>query len=148
MDARVERLKTPGACKRFVKNAIEHDRPDLALEAEQRAVELKAQSHGADTQAERECLQAIYAYEETLTRKNGRTTRASRTWQKIKRDGILEAVDDIVSRPKETAGYQALEEAGLERFAFEAVVLRYPESFSEEAVARSAERVEEWKSAD
>jgi hypothetical protein len=79
MDERVKRIKTPEGCKRFAKNAVEHDRPDLALEAHRRAVELKAQEYGAETQAERECLQAIYAYEETLTRKNGRTTRASRT---------------------------------------------------------------------
>ena len=66
----------------------------------------------------------------------------------IKRHGILTAVDRAVNRPKETAGYAALLEMGLEDFAFEAVVVRYPELFSEEAVERSKERIEQRKSAD
>lgn len=124
---------------------MDHDRPDLALEARQRAIELKAGAHGAETEAERKCLEAIYAYEEILTARNKRRTRADRTWQMIKRHGILIAVERAVNRPKETAGYAALVEMGLEDFAFEAVVVRYPELFSEEAVARSKERIEQHK---
>ena len=146
MDERVKKLKTPEACERFFKNAMEHDRPDLAQEARRKAVELRAEAHGAETKPERECLKAIFAYEETLTVKNGRRTRASRTWQMINRHGILTAVDRAVNRPKETVGYTALLNMGLEDYAFEAVVVRYPELFSEEAVARSKERIEQRKS--
>ena len=37
------------------------------------------------------------------------------------------------SMPKETEGYRVLVEMGMEDMAFEAVVLRHPESFSPEA---------------
>ncbi len=145
VDYRIMKLKTPKDCDIFAKNAEEHGRSDLAHEAHRKAIELKAEGHGAMTQAESECLEAVYAYERILTERNGRTTRASRTWQMIKRRGILPAVERAVNRPHETAGYTALLEMGLEKFAFEAVIVRYPDLFSDEAVQRSKERIEHWE---
>ena len=144
MDSRIEKLTTVEACTRFAANATRLGRPDLADEARQRAVEIRAESHGAESDAERECLQAIYAYEEVLSNKNGRRTRASRTWQMIKRHGILEAAERAVNRDKETSGYTALVDMGLQGFAFEAVILRHPEQFSEEAVEKSRQRMRDW----
>lgn len=133
------------SCEIFAKNAEDRGRSDLAQAARQRAIELGAKSHGAATKEEQECLEAVYAYERILTERNGRTTRASRTWQMIKRRGILPAVERAVNRPYETAGYTALLEMGLEKFAFEAVIVRYPDLFSDEAVQRSKERIEHWE---
>ena len=145
MDERVKRLKTPEQCATFEKNALERNRPDLAGEARQRGVQLQAEKHGAKTQAEMECLEAVFAYERVLSDKNARKTRASRTWPMIRERGILAAVESVVSRPDEAAGYTALREMGLEQYAFEAVVLRYPKLFSPEAVSRSQERVQKWQ---
>lgn len=144
MDEKVAKLKTPEECKRFAKNALKRNRPDLAEEARKRAVELRAKAYGARTDVERECLEAVYAYEEVLTAKNERRTRASRTWKMIKTHGILGAVERAVNRGKETVGYTALLEMGLQDFAFEAVVVRHPELFSPEAVQRSKARIDEW----
>ena len=144
MDPRIERLKTVEACERFAVNATRLGRPDLADESRQRAVEIRAEAHGAKSAAEKECLQAIYAYEEVLTEKNGRRTRASRTWQMIDRHGIVEAVERAVNRPQETVGYTALVEMGLQEYAFEAVILRHPDVFSEEAVSSSKQRLLDW----
>ena len=146
MDERVRNLKTPEQCEIFARNATERDRPDLADEARVRGVQLRAESYGAKTDAEREAIQAIYAYEEVLTQKNGKRTRASRTWPMIKRYGIIGAVERAVNREAETQGYTALVEMGLEDFAFEAVILRYPDVFSDEAVERSKKRLSEWRS--
>lgn len=146
MDERVRNLKTPEQCEIFARNATERDRPDLADEARVRAVQLRAEAYGAQTDAEREAIQAIYAYEEVLTQKNGKRTRASRTWPMIKRYGIIGAVERAVNREVETQGYTALVEMGLEDFAFEAVILRHPDVFSDEAVERSKKRLSEWRS--
>jgi hypothetical protein len=51
----------------------------------------------------------------------------------IERHGIIEAVERAVNRSSETIGYKALLEMGLEEYAFEAVILRHPELFGEEA---------------
>lgn len=141
MDDRVKKLKTPKECETFARNAIAQDRADLAAEARQRAVELRAASYGATSAAERECLEAIYAYEEILFEKHGRRIKASRTWQMIKRRGIIAAIEQAVDRPDGTAGFTALQKVGLENFAFEAVILRHSELFSDSAVDRSRQRM-------
>ena len=144
MDPRIGKLKTVEECQRFAANAERLNRPDLADQARRRAVEIKAEQHGAESAAEKACLQAIYAYEEVLSAKNGRKTHASRTWQMIDRHGILGAAERAVNRPQETAGYTALVDMGLEEFAFEAVILRHPEAFSRESVERSKQRLRDW----
>jgi hypothetical protein len=147
VDKRVQALRTTEECAGFIKNAVRLGHPELAQQARQRAVQLLALAFGAGTDAEREALEAIYAYEAVLSERNGRKTRASRTWQMIKRHGILQAVERAVNRSEETAGYAALVEMGLEQYAFEAVVLRYQSLFSSECVARSSQRVAEWRNA-
>ncbi|MDH3692453.1 MAG: hypothetical protein OEU36_23725 [Gammaproteobacteria bacterium] len=144
MDERIKRLDTPKKCEIFARNATEHGRPDLAQEALQRAVQIRADEHGAGTPAEKEALQAIYDYEELLTNKNGRRTRAHRTWQMIKRHGMIEAIERAVNRPVEPQGYTLLVEMGLEELAFEAVILRHPEVLSEDARRISNERLKVW----
>ena len=145
MDDRVKNLDTPKKCEVFAKNALLKDREDLAKQAKARAIELKAEDYGAETLAEREAIKAVYAYEEVLSARNGKKTRASRTWPMIQKYGIINAVERAVDRKAETKGYTALLEMGLEAYAFEAVILRYPELFSESAVEISQRRMSEWK---
>jgi hypothetical protein len=143
-DPRIAKLKTVKDCEVFEQNAIRLNEMDLARQARRRKVVLKAQSLESATNVERECLAAVYAYEETLLAKNGKRTRARRTWDMIDRHGILTAVERAVNRPTETLGYRALTSMGLKDFAFEAVILRYPSHFSDEAVQRSKSRIAEW----
>jgi hypothetical protein len=142
MDERVARLNTPQECEQFAINVADR-LPELALAARRRAVELRAAMHGAATDAEREALQAVYACERVLSNRRGKTVRASRTWQMIKRHGIIKAVERAVDRPDVTAGYTALVEMGMPDFAFEAVVCRHPNVFTAEALKRSQERLKE-----
>lgn len=145
MDERVKKIDTPKKCEIFAKNCIERGREDLAIQAKQRAVQLRAEAYGAKSDAEKEAIAAIYAYEEVLSARNGKKTRAGRTWQMIGRHGIIGAVERAVNRPVETQGYTALVEMGLEDYAFEAVIVRYPTLFSNEAVKISQERINQWK---
>lgn len=141
MDERIARLKSAAECSSFATNAARQGRNDLVEAARRRAVELRAEEYGASTPVERECLEAVFAYEQVLSAKNGKNTRASRTWQMIERHGIITAVERAVDRNTETVGYTSLIEMGLGEFAFEAVILRHPEHFSDAAVTRSRERV-------
>ncbi len=140
----VDKLKTPEECERLIKN-VQIRLPEMALRARRKAIELRAAKHNVTSAAEREALQAVYAYEEILSKKHGRRTRASRTWQMIKRRGIIGAVEKAVNRPQETIGYTILMEMGLPDLAFESVILRYPTLFSSEAVERSKARMAEWE---
>ncbi len=143
-DEKVSRLKTSEDCESFAKN-VEAKHPDLALQARRRAVELRAVAHGAETVAEREALEAMYAVEEVISQRNGKKTRASRTWQSIQRHGILQTAECVVSRSKPTDCYEALVEMGMDDFTFEAVVLCHETLFQPETIERAKARLNERK---
>lgn len=136
------RLTTPEECEQFARNALAKY-PLLAQEARRRSVELRAIAHGASSDAEREALECVYALDEVATQRNGRRTRASRTWQSIARHGVLETVERVLGRPNPTAGYIELMDLNLQDFTFEAVVLKYPSLFKPETLERARTRVEE-----
>lgn len=75
--------------------------------------------------------------------KSKRKTRASRTWQMIKRHGIIGAAERAVDRAIEPAGYKVLIEMGLQDLTFEAVIVRYPDAFNQEVVLRARARLKE-----
>lgn len=145
MDERIKNLDTPKKCEIFANNALTAGREDLAKQARARAIQLKAEAYGAETSAEEEAIEAVYAYEEVLSAHNGKKTRASRTWPMIQKYRIINTVERAVNRKAETKGYTALLEMGLEAYAFEAIILRYPELFSESAVEISQQRMKEWE---
>ena len=146
MDETVRQLETPEECEQFIKN-VQKKYPALALEARHKAVELRAAKHGVQTTVEQELLEAVYAYEEALSAKKGRKTRAARTWQMIERHGIIDAAERVVDRKDATLGYKTLIEMNMQDFAFEAVVLRHPNSFSQATVDRAKARIDESKNA-
>ena len=90
-------------------------------------------------------MEAVYAYERALSQVKGKKIRASRTWPMIKKQGIIAAVERIVTRKNETTGYRVLVEMGMQDMAFEAVVLRHPDVFSVEAVEQSQSRLQRWE---
>lgn len=146
MDERVARLDTHEECEQFAKN-VESRLPELALAARRRAVELCAGAYGAESAVEREAIEAVYAYEAGKSKLRGRNVRATRTWQMIKRHGIIPAIEKVVSRPDAADGYKVLVEMNMTDFAFEAVVCRNSDAFSAEALARSQKRMREWEDA-
>ena len=145
MEDIIKKIDSPTKCEIFAKNCIEKGRMDLALKAKERAVQLRAESHEVESDVELEALKAVYAYEETLKTKNGKRTSATRTWQMINRHGIIAAVERAVSRTKQTQGFRSLIALGLEEYAFENVVLKYPNYFSDKAISISSERIHNWK---
>lgn len=144
MDERVKKIKTVKGCYNFIENATRLGGTELVKQAYLRATEIQIEEHNATSTAEKEALQAVFAYEQTLRVKHGKSIKASRTWQMIKKLGIIEAVNKAVNRPNETLGYTALMEMGLAEFAFEAVILRHSDTFSTEAVEISKKRLADW----
>ena len=149
MDERILKIPTPERCEIFAENALAKNRPELALEARQRAIQLRAEigaeKYGAETDVEKECLQVVYAYEQVLSANRGKSIRASRTWQMFKRHGIIDAVEKAVNRKQDPTGYLALVEIGMEEYTFEAVIVKYPKSFTPDVVDISNRRLAERK---
>jgi len=139
-DDPIAKLRSPEGAKQFAANVARRD-PELAKRATRRGVELQALAKGASSQVELECLEAVYAYELAMSQRDGKTKRASRTWPMIERDGILPAVEHIVTKPEPSIGYTTLVQMGIEDKAFEAVVLRHPSHFSAKAVSSASARL-------
>jgi hypothetical protein len=143
MDYRVERLRTPAECEIFAKNATDRQHPELAEEARRKALNLQAAEHETTSPVESEAFAAVYAYELHLTRKNGRKTRATKTWAIVKSHGIIEAIQRAVSRTPDPAVVVALRELGLNDLTFEAVVVRHQAAFDAATVELSKTRLAE-----
>jgi len=141
MDYRIERLRTPAECESFAKNALTRHHPELALQARRRAIDLQVSTHETGSAVEAEGLAAVYAYEALLTRRNGKKTRATATWQAVRRHGIIEAVQRALNRPPDEPGAVTLRDLGLEDLAFEALVMRHEASFSAAAIEVSKARL-------
>lgn len=142
MDERIARLTTPKAARTFAKNAAERGRPDLETEALEHARTLQAIQDGHTSPAQRAIATALYAYEEAQSQLKGRTFRANRTRQMIANRGALAAAERMVLNRRPSQGYEVLEEAGLQELSFEAIIVRFPNEFSSQAVRAAQARLD------
>ena len=130
MDELVLRINDPELCYVFAKNARRRGRPELALQAYRRAVDLRAEEHGATSEAELDALRAIYAYEEALSYVKGKRTRATGTWQMVNRHGIFSTVLRRLRARDSEDMLPALKELGMADYSYQAVLDAHPEAFS------------------
>jgi hypothetical protein len=137
----VGHLKTPEDCEQVALN-VEAKQPAFAIAARRKAIEIKASTHKATTEAEEHALQAVYAYERVMTLARGRKTRATRQWQMVTKLGIINAMEAIVKSPTDGTVVDALAKMGMQDRSFEAVVVRHPDVFSAEAVAMSQHSID------
>jgi hypothetical protein len=143
MDPAVARLSTPEECEIFIEN-VRDTHPELVAPARRRMIELRAKAHDTPTDIERDAWEVIYAYEEALFVKHGKRVGANYTRRKIKKDGMVAAIEHAVKQAKETAGYAMLKDMGLPDLTWESLVVKHPKHFSPEAVARAKQRLDEW----
>jgi hypothetical protein len=89
----------------------------------------------------RDFHETLAAYEQILTEKNGRTTLASRTRQKIANKGVHQSLLEWTQGKTETNGFRLLVEAGLPEYTGEYLVVRYAELFPCEIVDLARSRL-------
>lgn len=142
MDERIARLTNPKDARTFAKNARERGFLDLETQALEHARTLQGRDAGYTTPAELAIASALYAYEEEQTRLKGRTFRANRTRQMLTNRGALGAAERMVLTRQPSKGFEVLEEAGLQDLSFEAIIVRYPDEFSEQAVQAAQARLD------
>jgi len=135
----VLKMTNPVALRQLMANARQRGREDVWREAFYRLCVLQ----GMDQKdpLHRDFYQALAAYEQLLTEKNGRTTRANRTPQKLKNKGVLQCLEDWVVGPP-TMGFSLLVEYGMPELTGEYLVLKYGDRFSARAVAAAKSRLQ------
>jgi hypothetical protein len=116
-------------------NAERLGRQDLVLACQLRLAEIAGARHSSPLA--KEFWTAVAAAEELATHRNGRTTRLSRTRQKVERVGIHRCIADLAGSEKLSLGFQILTEGERPEMTFEAIVLRHPAEFSAQIVETS-----------
>jgi hypothetical protein len=89
----------------------------------------------------RDFYEALAAYEQLLTEKNGQTTSASRTRQKIANKAVYQSLIEWTCGKAETNGFKLLVEANLPEYTGEYLVTRYADRFPPDVVALARERL-------
>ena len=120
-------------------NVRERGREDIWREAFSKLCSLQGMDQ--TDPLHRDFYQTLAAYEELLTEKNGRTTRASRTRQKLQKKGVVRCLEDWAISLTPTDGYNLLIERGMVELTGEFLVQKYPERFSVEAVTAAKSRL-------
>jgi hypothetical protein len=134
-------LKTQGDALQYMKNAERLGRRDLYQAAFRRYCELtNVENESADVL--KDVWKAIAAFELLMTERNGKTTRASRTRQKLNRDGPIKLVADLALRPAPSDGFLTLVENGMPDLTFEHIAMRHSDQFSDEVLSAAKKRLE------
>ena len=94
-----------------------------------------------NTELERRFGEVIAAYETFLTERNDRTTRATRTWQKVRNKGVKQAIIEWVTSKQERQGFIDLVEAGYGDYTIEALVMAMPQEFDDFVVQAAHKRL-------
>ena len=138
----VSKLRTPDDCRTVMQRARDRGLPDVYNAAFKRFCELigNANDDPSDPLV-RDFYQTLAAYEQLLTEKNGRTTAASRTRQKIDNKGVHQSLVERTRGKVETNGFKLLVEKGLPEYTGEYLVLRYANRFPEDVVALARSRL-------
>jgi hypothetical protein len=138
----VSKLKTPDDCRTVMQRARDRDLPGVYNAAFKRFCELigNANDDPSDPLV-RDFYKTLAAYEQLLTEKNGRTTAASRTRQKIDNKGVHQSLIEWTRGKAETNGFKLLIEKGLPEYTGEYLVLRYANRFPEDVVALARSRL-------
>jgi hypothetical protein len=120
-------------------NAKAYGRQDIWRDAFRRLCALEGLNQ--DDPLHRDFYETLAAYEQLLTEKNGRTTKAARTRQKLRNKGVRQCLEDWAMSTKPTEGFDLLIANELAELTGEYLVLKYPNLFSVEAVTAAGERL-------
>ncbi len=128
--AKIESCDDEKLLRNWIENARKKGEADIEAAAFKRLIELLPKENPGTL--EWDFWRTIHAFELTLTDENGRTTRLSRTRQKVHRVGIKQTLTDWALGRKETEGFSMLLERGMPELSGEAIILRHAAEFDQE----------------
>ena len=137
-DEKIARLTDPVKLRNLMKNALARGRRDVHDKALRQLVSLEGMVF--DDPLERDFYVVLNAYEELLTKRNGRKTKAVRTRRKLADKGVRGCLLDWTIG-RETEGFDLLTSNGLYELTAEYIVLKHRDRFPEEAIRNARDRL-------
>ncbi len=135
----IENCDDPEKLKTIRQNALRQNEIEIAEIAFKKLVSIvPAENPGT---VEYDFWQTVNAFEYTLSEERGRTTRLSRTRQKVNRVGVVQTLTDWAISKEVTDGFKMLLERGMPELTGEAIVLRHPDTFSPEIITAARDRL-------
>ena len=136
---KIAQLKTADECRGLMVNADRLGNAEVHRLAFQRLCVLAGEDE--DTPLARDFAEVLAAYEESLTQKNGRKTRATRTRTKLKNKGLHQCLVDWSTAPETTDGFKILAEKDLGHFTGEYLVVKYAGEFDAKTVSAATAKL-------
>lgn len=134
----IAKCNDPTELRGIIANATKRDAEEVRHAAFMRLIEIVPEEKPGSV--EHDFWRSITAFEHLRTVANGKTTRLSRTRQKVKRVGILKVLEDF-ALGRETEGYESLMMLELPELTGEAIILRHEACFPAEAVSAARARL-------
>lgn len=128
--------------RNWMANARRMERNDVYQAAFRQLCRIEGRDH--DDPLAAEFAAVMRALEEALSEQNGKTTRLSRTRQKLQRAGVRKTLADLALKPKPSEGFLKLMEFGMGDMAAEALIVKYRSEFEPEVVAAAERRLAEY----
>ena len=136
----VSSCEDPEKLRRIVENARKREAVALADAALRKLVSvLPSERPGT---VEFDFWRTIHCFEHVLTEERGRTTKLSRTRQKVRRVGVVQTLIDWALDTKQTDGFRMLLERNMPELTGEAIILRHPDKFEHLVVSAAHARLE------
>jgi hypothetical protein len=139
MLAFIAQCEDVGKLKSLLKNARDRGDSSLADAAFRKVISLVPSERPGTV--EHDFWQTVLAFEYFLTEEREKTTRLSRTRQKVARVGVVQTLKDWALSVKETDGFRMLLDRGMPELTGEAIVLRHPENFEPQVLAAARQRL-------
>lgn len=137
--AHIAALSDPDRLGGYMANARRLNAPTVWEAAFRRRASLLAT--GEPGTAEHDFWTAIHALEGALSDERGRTTRLSRTRQKIARVGVEQTVADLAADATASPGFDLLVERNMGAMTAEAIVIRHADRFDPATVGAARARL-------
>lgn len=131
----------PAKLRTWIENARKGKQKEIEDAAFRRLIAILPKE--APGTVEYDLWQTIYAFEHVLSDERGKTTRLSRTRQKVARVGEAETLKDWALSTKSTDGFKMLIERSMPELTGEAIVLRHAGKFESDVVAAARKRLDE-----
>ena len=135
----VERCEDSGSLESLIRNATKLGNTVVAEAAFRKRISLVPDERVGTV--EHDFWQTVHAFEYSLSEERGKTTRLSRTRQKVARVGVVQTLRDWAAGAQETAGFKMLLERGMPEFTGEAITLRHPEHFEPQTLEAARRRL-------